>query len=157
MGRDWCSLCDNLRPRPAICSTIFPNHLCPTWSKASLFTGSPPPSTWARGGGRKNPQGSSEDLDCRQPYLSWVEALPRALRIYHDAIDPATNLSPYQVVFGRHRNDAGLPWEPEMVCEGADEFLARTSEVDTWLAERLNHIHERIARRRNKKEAPENI
>ena len=39
------------------------------------------------------------------------EALPRVLRIQHDTIDPITGLSPYQIVFGRDRALAALPWE----------------------------------------------
>jgi hypothetical protein len=84
-----------------------------------------------------------------KPYLTWVEVLPRVLRVYHDTVDPATNLSPYQVVFGRSRNTAGLPWEPEAPCEEATEFMDRMEEIDRCLADRQNEIHTRIAEYRN--------
>ena len=70
-----------------------------------------------------------------KPHLNWVEALPRALRIYHDLPDHATNMSPYQMMFGRERSNAGLPWEPEKVHEDAQDFLNRMAETDQYLAE----------------------
>ena len=45
--------------------------------------------------------------------INWVEALPRALRLHHDLVGEA-GLSPYQILFGRERNLAGLPYKPHM-------------------------------------------
>ena len=44
--------------------------------------------------------------------INWVEALPRALRIIHDTPDPTTGLTPYEILFGRPRSLATLPWDP---------------------------------------------
>jgi len=52
--------------------------------------------------------------------VNWVEALPRALRIIHDRVGEG-GLSPHQIMFGRDRNLAGLPYDPIRVCEDADE------------------------------------
>ena len=70
--------------------------------------------------------------------ISWVEALPRALRIIHDTPDPTTGLSPYEIMFGRTRNMATLPWEPTQVCLEAEELLKNMNEVDYYLAQLLN-------------------
>ena len=43
--------------------------------------------------------------------VNWVEALPRAIRMQHDLVGEG-GLSPYQIVFGRERNLAGIPYEP---------------------------------------------
>ena len=43
--------------------------------------------------------------------LNWVEALPRALRYHHNTIGEC-GFSPYQILFGRDRPEAGLPYEP---------------------------------------------
>ena len=69
--------------------------------------------------------------------LSWVELLPRVLRIHHDTPDPVTGLSPHQIVFGRDRVLGGLPWSLPKECEDAVEFLRRMEEVDVAVAEKF--------------------
>ena len=41
--------------------------------------------------------------------VKWVEALPRVLRFIHDLVGES-GYSPYQIMFGRHRPLAGLPY-----------------------------------------------
>ena len=68
--------------------------------------------------------------------LNWVQALPSALRIYHDVVDPA-GLSPYHILFGRDRNVQGIPYIPEMMCEDALDFLSRMEHLDIQVAAAL--------------------
>ena len=79
---------------------------------------------------------------------NWVEALPRVLRMYHDT-PGESGLSPYQILFGRDRNCAGVPYEPVRECEGARVFFDRMSKVDQLVAKVLNEKHEKDARRVN--------
>ena len=55
-------------------------------------------------------------------HVNWVEALPRVLRIHNDTPNE-TGYSPYQILFGRDRNEAGIPYEIPNECEGAKTFL----------------------------------
>ena len=66
--------------------------------------------------------------------INWVEALPRALRIHHDTLDPIIGMSPYEAMFGRERALGGLPWEVEMECREATEFLDEMQEIDGKIA-----------------------
>ena len=61
--------------------------------------------------------------------IEWVEALPRVIRMHHDLVGVAV-LSPYQIVFGRERNLAGLPHTPLRECEDADAFFTRMAQID---------------------------
>ena len=72
--------------------------------------------------------------------VNWVEALPRILRIYHD-MENASGLSPYQMVFGRERAVAGLPYTPPKMCEGAQSFFDRMDMIDREVARVLNTTH----------------
>ena len=85
--------------------------------------------------------------------VCWVEALPRALRIQHDTVDPLTNLSPYETVFGRERSLAGLPWEPPRDCPGAQAFFEKMSDIDQKVARLLNEAHEKWASKVNSRRA----
>ena len=82
--------------------------------------------------------------------ICWVEALPRALRILHDLEDPQLHLSPYEIVFGRQRAHAGLPWSLPRECPDAVEFLDHMREIDFHVALLLNMEHEKVARRVNR-------
>ena len=84
--------------------------------------------------------------------LNWVEALPRVLRMYHDA-EGESGLSPFQIMFGRTRNLAGVPYEIPRACEGVEDFLRRQAEVDTHVAKVLNESHVKEALRLNAKRA----
>ena len=82
--------------------------------------------------------------------VNWVEALPRALRILHDTVGEG-GLSPHQVVFGRDRNLAGIPYQPERLCEDASQFLSRMEKLDVQVAQELNRVHAREAQAVNRR------
>ena len=86
--------------------------------------------------------------------INWVEALPRVLRIQHDAIDPITGLSPYQIVFGRERALAALPWEKFEEAPEASTFFDHIAEIDVEVADRLNKAHQKLAERINASRRP---
>ncbi len=69
--------------------------------------------------------------------INWVEALPRALRIRHDLPDPRTGLSPYQLVFGRERPLAGLPYSTAQENADALEYLDHREKLDKAVAETI--------------------
>ena len=77
--------------------------------------------------------------------INWVEALPRALRILHDTPDPVSGLSPYEIVFGRERALAGLPWTPPRPVPEAHDFFEHMSEIDEKVAKALNEAHAALA------------
>ena len=83
--------------------------------------------------------------------INWVEALPRALRIHHDAVDPVTGASPYQIMFGRHRALAALPWSPVCESEDAEGFFQRIEELDREVARARNEHLEKVAFQVNKR------
>ena len=82
--------------------------------------------------------------------ISWVEALPRAVRQLHDAPGPS-GLSPFEIVFGRHRPCAGVPYEPPQVALDAVEFFEHQQEVDRRVADALNALHQRRAQQVNER------
>ena len=45
--------------------------------------------------------------------INWVEALPQSLDRYHD-VPNLSGLSPYQIVFGRHRSLGNVPYTPRL-------------------------------------------
>ena len=65
--------------------------------------------------------------------LNWVEALPRVFRIHNDTIGEC-GMSPYQILFGRDRNEAGIPYQPPKECENATHFMKIMSEYDKKVA-----------------------
>ena len=72
--------------------------------------------------------------------INWVEALPRILRMYHD-MPGETGYSPFQIMFGRDRNLAGLPYEPPRQCEEATQFFDRMEALDKKLSTTLTEQH----------------
>jgi hypothetical protein len=82
--------------------------------------------------------------------INWVHALPRTLLQIHDTVGP-TGLSPYQIVFGRHRNALGIPYPPTRSCEDAEAFLDRMLDLDTTIARELNKIHDKSEAHFNKR------
>ena len=87
--------------------------------------------------------------------VSWVELLPKALRHLHDT-PGESGLSPYEVVFGRHRPMAGLPYRPLREAEDALSFMKRMKDQDVAMAAKLNDIQIRRAKSTNarRKEPP---
>ena len=82
---------------------------------------------------------------------SWVEVLPRVLRVLHDTPDPATKMTPYEVVFGRPRAMAGLPWTPQQASDDAEAHFSRMADIDKMVAEMVNATHRRQADEINKR------
>ena len=68
-----------------------------------------------------------------QERMCWVEALPAVLRCLHDTKGEA-GLSPYEIVFGRERPLAGLPYTPPREAEDAVQFMQRQREFDQKVA-----------------------
>ena len=87
-------------------------------------------------------------VDPSEPKYSWVELLPKALRHLHDTPGEC-GLSPYEIVFGRHRPMAGLPYRPLREAEDARVFIEKMGEQDSVVAQRLNAIQERRAKGAN--------
>ena len=81
--------------------------------------------------------------------------MPRALRAIHDA-PGESGFSPYELVFGRHRPLANLPYTPEREAEEAKDFFSKMEEMRTRAAEKLNTDQgKRCAGiNRNRKEMP---
>jgi len=80
--------------------------------------------------------------------LTWVEALPRVLDRIHDVKGQA-GLSPYEMLFGRPRPLANLPYNPPKECEDAIQFFIRMQEIDIRVAKVLNELHENTMSRRS--------
>ena len=72
--------------------------------------------------------------------INWVEALPRAIRLHNNAINDS-GLSPYQILFGRDRLEAGLPYQPPQECETAQGFFTRMEKIDSEVATKFNKLH----------------
>ena len=60
-----------------------------------------------------------------------------------------SGLSPYEIVHGRLRPLAHLPYEPERDCEDAIEFFFRMQNQDKKVAEIVNREHKKIIEREN--------
>jgi hypothetical protein len=80
--------------------------------------------------------------------INWVQALPRALRIYHDTCGEG-GLSPYHIMFGRDRNIQGIPYTPERNSEDAQAFFTRMETIDQLVATALTEKHSLDISRRN--------
>ena len=87
--------------------------------------------------------------------INWVEALPRALRIHHDLVG-VSGWSPHEVLFGRRRPMAGIPYCNPQVCEEATEFYDRLEELDERVRKIITKQHQtevdRLNRTRKSKE-----
>ena len=53
---------------------------------------------------------------------TWVDVLPQILHRIPDTPGEA-GLSPYQILFGRERPLAAVPYQPPVECEDAQAFL----------------------------------
>ena len=82
--------------------------------------------------------------------LNWVGALPQVLDCIHDTIGEA-GYSPYEILFGRERPLASLPYEPEHECEDAIAFFKRQARVEKEVARVLNAKHVKHAEWLNSK------
>ena len=77
-----------------------------------------------------------------QKGMSWVELLPRALRYLHDAPGPS-GFSPYEIVFGRRRPLAGLPYHPVHEAVAGRQFLRQMRRQDEAVADLMNKVQEK--------------
>jgi len=84
-----------------------------------------------------------------EQHVNWVEALPCVVDRIHD-VKGESGMSPYQILFGRDRPLAGLPYSLPKDCEDAQAFFQRMSVLDQKVAQTLNQMHERQADRVNK-------
>ena len=80
--------------------------------------------------------------------INWVEALPQVVDRIHD-VKGESGLSPYEILFGRERPLAGLPYTPAKECEDAQQFFRRMGEIDQKVADALNRAHSAQAQRIN--------
>jgi hypothetical protein len=75
--------------------------------------------------------------------INWVEALPQVLDRIHD-VKGESGLSPYEILFGRVRPLAGMPYDPPRECEDAHAFFSRMADTDQKFANVLNRSHEML-------------
>ena len=80
--------------------------------------------------------------------INWVEALPQTTDRIHD-VRGEGGLSPYEILFGRERPLAGIPYTPPRECEDALQFFNRMTEIDRKISETLNNLHKIQAQRTN--------
>ena len=80
--------------------------------------------------------------------INWVEALPRVLRIHHDTVND-TGMTPYEVLFGRERGLASLPYAPIRECEDAQESFDRIEGIDRKISVAYRKLHEEAEARVN--------
>ena len=87
--------------------------------------------------------------------FSWVEALQRVVQQHNDQ-EGAAGLSPYEILYGRHRSYAGVPYDPPSRAEDAVHFFERQRKVDVEVAEKMNALQEKRAEivNRHRKELP---
>ena len=81
-------------------------------------------------------------------HKNWVELLPEALKVLHDT-PGESGLSPYEILFGRERFTANIPFEPPRECEDALLFFERMEDQEEEVAQILNKLHEDEAARIN--------
>jgi hypothetical protein len=72
---------------------------------------------------------------------NWLELLPRAINIIHDT-PGESGLSPYQILFGRERYTANIPYIPPRECLDAQEFFQVMEEQDALVARKMNEMHD---------------
>ena len=65
--------------------------------------------------------------------FTWVDALPQILDRLHDT-PGESGLSPYLILFGRHRPLGGIPYQPPYECEAAESFFNRMKAMDVEVA-----------------------
>jgi hypothetical protein len=93
--------------------------------------------------------------DVAEAKANWVELLPTAIRQIHD-IPGESGLSPYQIVLGRNRPYANLPYLPLREAHDATTWLAHMTTLRQTVADRLNALHEKRTEgvNKNRREPP---
>ena len=82
--------------------------------------------------------------------LSWMEGLQTSVRWIHETPGEG-GLSPYEVLYGRSRPYAGLPYKALNRLDDAVAFFKRQEEVDQKVARVLQEVHQHKAYVINKK------
>ena len=82
--------------------------------------------------------------------INWVSALPRVVRLIHDT-PGESGLTPYEIVFGRQRYLAEVPYKNPRECEDALKFFERMNQTDTHVANLLNSWHKSQAETVNRR------
>jgi hypothetical protein len=83
-------------------------------------------------------------LHTQHATYTWVEALPIALRHIHDQ-PGVSGYSPYEIVFGRQRSLANLPYTPPRERFDAHEFFKGQARIEREVAQYLNDEHSKRA------------
>ena len=91
-----------------------------------------------------------------QGHRNWVELLPRALWAYHNLVGES-GMSPFQIVFGRERHEAGVPYPPPKECEDSVQFFDRMEELDQEVSKILENEHQKVQKRLNASRTPPKI
>ena len=86
----------------------------------------------------------------KEEHECWVQLISHVLRMYHDIPGP-TGLSPYQIIFGRHRPLAGLPYEITKPACDAEAFFLQMEKFDGLVADHMNALHQQKCEDYNKK------
>ena len=81
--------------------------------------------------------------------VSWYEGLQRAVRMIHD-LPGESGLSPYEILYGRHRPYSGVPYQPPTKMEDAVAFFKRQEDTDQKIGAALRELHEKRAEQVNK-------
>jgi hypothetical protein len=81
--------------------------------------------------------------------IPWVESLPRAVQKLNDS-KAQHGLSPYEVLYGRHRWTGGVPYKAPVMVDDAVSFFERQKAVDQKVADVLNDLHKRQADQKNR-------
>lgn len=80
--------------------------------------------------------------------LTWVEMLPMVVDKLHD-VPGITGLSPYEILFGRDRPTANIPFPQQRQCDSALRFFHQQKSKDERVARILNGIHAKAVERYN--------
>ena len=91
-----------------------------------------------------------------QERINWVEALPRVLYHYHNTVGEC-GVTPYQMEFGRDRQDVGLRLEDSRECESAAAFFSRMEELDRAVAKTVRDQLVLLGKRVNRQRKPKSV
>ena len=80
--------------------------------------------------------------------ICWVPALQRAVQQIHD-VPGQSGLSPYQILYGRDRPMAGIPYKPPKVMPDAMAFFKSQREMDAKIAKTMGDLHVKRAEQVN--------
>ena len=88
--------------------------------------------------------------DVTEREANWVEILQKAFRLILD-LPGDSCLFPYEVVFGRHRPLAGVPYPPLREAPDAQAFFDEAERRHRKVAQALDEEHRKCAEKANKR------